>query len=254
MRSALRWPAVALALLLGLVGCGDDEGTEGVVGPDDLEEIPGSGEIVTDIREVSGFDHIELKGEGNVVVAFGDRESLTIEADDNLLAYLETSVEDGRLVIATTAGIDIEPSRTIQYRIEARELRGVALGGVGAIDLPAWEDAALEVVLAGVGDIWVDEVSATSLDVDITGVGSISLAGEVDTQRVSMLGPATYAGGELRSATATVDSTGAGLATLWVSDTLDVRIDGPGDVECYGNPQVTLRGTGPGQLLELGSK
>ncbi len=38
------------------------------------------------------------------------------------------------------------------------------------------------------------------------------------------------------------------------SETLDVTIDGPGDVECYGNPQVTLRGTGPGQLFELGSK
>ncbi len=53
-----------------------------------LRTIQGSGDVITESRDVSGFDSVSLTGIGRVIITQGDKESLTIEADDNLLEYI----------------------------------------------------------------------------------------------------------------------------------------------------------------------
>jgi hypothetical protein len=48
----------------------------------DSSTVRGSGTTVTQAREVQGFGEIRLEGSGDVMVDVGDRESLTIEADE----------------------------------------------------------------------------------------------------------------------------------------------------------------------------
>src|SRR5215212_8679511 len=86
-------PTLALASSLALVaGCGG---------------VRGSGVMASETRSVSGFSEVALSGTGDVRIAQSGQESLTIEAEDNLLPLLETFVEDGRLTLRTRPGVDI---------------------------------------------------------------------------------------------------------------------------------------------------
>ena len=69
--------AASLAVLLVVSACG-------VVG--------GSGKVETETRQVSGFTAIDLTGTGEVTIEQGETESLTIEADDNVLPALTSKV------------------------------------------------------------------------------------------------------------------------------------------------------------------
>src|SRR5689334_10034881 len=59
----------------------------------------GSGRIATETREASGFSAIDLRGIGRVVVTVGEQEAVTIEAEDNILPRISTTVRDGTLVL-----------------------------------------------------------------------------------------------------------------------------------------------------------
>ena len=52
--------------------------------------VRGSGNVVTQERQVSGFDSVALSGVGEVFITQGDKESLTVETDDNLMRYIQT--------------------------------------------------------------------------------------------------------------------------------------------------------------------
>ena len=71
-------------ILVGLFGC--------------AEPIIGSGTIIEDTRIISGFDSVEAFGV-NTRVVVGSAEEVVIQADQNLLMYVTTTVEDGVLRI-----------------------------------------------------------------------------------------------------------------------------------------------------------
>jgi hypothetical protein len=248
----------AAALLLVVSACGDDEppvGPVGAVGPqgDEQEHVAGSGDLVSEVREVAGFDRIVHAGLGNVVVTLGGDESLTIETDDNILPYIETSVEGGRLEIGVTPGFDIAPTQPVSYQVGATELAGLELSGVGNVRLGDWETEEATLSLTGVGDIDVDGLSAVSLEVALEGVGTITVSGDVEEQTVLAADVGRYDGAELRSRVASVEAREVAATTVWVTDELDITIADRGSVSYYGQPQVTREGTA-GKVTDLGDK
>lgn len=54
--------------------------------------VRGSGHVVERDRVVSGFSGVELATIGALHIEAGERKALRIEAEDNLLSYIETVV------------------------------------------------------------------------------------------------------------------------------------------------------------------
>ena len=54
--------------------------------------VVGSGKVVSETREVSGFTSVSVSGSGQAQITVGDSDSLVIEAEDNILPLIETSV------------------------------------------------------------------------------------------------------------------------------------------------------------------
>jgi hypothetical protein len=82
----------------------------------------------------------------------------------------------------------------------------------------------------------------------------VDLAGQVTRQEATVNGVGSYRAGDLNSQVAKIAVNGAGGATLWARESLDVRIAGVGGVSYYGNPQVTKDITGVGVFRSLGEK
>ena len=82
--------------------------------------INGSGHVETETRQVSGFTGIDLAGSGEVTIEQGDAESLTIEADDNVLPALTSKVSDSTLKLGKKPGTTVRTKREPANAAHAR--------------------------------------------------------------------------------------------------------------------------------------
>ena len=238
--------AVLTLVLIGLAGCGMATGV-----------TRGSGNVITESRPVSNITGVNLAGVGALNITQGDTESLTIQADDNLMPFITTTVQDGTLVIGidTSKGaVTLSPSTPIKYELQVKTLDSILVSGAGSIQAPALKSDVLTVTTSGAGNIYLPSVEAASLTAGISGAGNMSLAGQVESQQVLLSGLGNYSAGELKSTNAAVNISGAGSADVWVTDTLNARINGAGSINYFGSPKVTPVLSGAGSIQSLGPK
>ena len=149
------------------------------------DTVRGSGEIATEVREVSGFSEVHLEGSGDVIVDVGKSESLTIAADDNLLELIATSGSGSRLVIEFD-GVAIAGSADVVAPNLACGTFSVSVAGSGSFDLGGTCDA-LDVSIAGSGDVDAGDLAVARADVSIAGSGDV-LVNATDALDVSIAG------------------------------------------------------------------
>jgi hypothetical protein len=204
-----------MAVLLVLTGC---------------SVVSGSGQVKSETRQVSGFTGIELSGNGEVTIEQGDPESLTIEADDNVLPVLTSEVENSVLHLGTEPRTTVQTRNPIRYRVTVEDLTSIGLSGSGSVS--------------------ATNLRVDTLQVNISGSGMVNLAGAADQQELDMSGSGRYQAAELSSRSATIEISGSGRATVAVSDQLRVDISGSGTVTYSGDPRVDQSISGSGRLIK----
>jgi hypothetical protein len=232
------------------------------VAPFNPRLIRGSGNVIVEDRDVSGFDKIAISGVGRIILTQGDQESLSIEIDDNLMEYVKTEVKGDTLEIDFTDDIVLsrggrnvlDPSAGFIFRISVIDLEAVSVSGAANIQAEKLKTDTFEINFSGAGDISIDDLNAERVDVSVSGAGDVELAGLVDNQSVSLSGVGRYQAFDLQSQDAVVIISGAGGANLWVTESLAVTISGAGDVEYYGDPVVDPEISGLGRIQSLGEK
>ena len=219
-----------------------------------LRTIKGSGDVTTESREVSGFDSVSHTGIGRVIITQGDKESLTIEADDNLFEYITSEVKSGTLELGFTDNVRIDSASPITFTVGVKDLTGLDSTGTGSIEIGELRADNLSISTSGTGSISIGTLTATDLMANAEGTGDIKLAGNVETQEIMRVGTGDYDASDLESKTANVEAVGTGSVVIWVLDSLDVEITGTSEVSYYGSPNVTQNITATGSLTSLGDK
>ncbi len=219
-KSALFISLVAITVL-GSAACGAAWGAE---------PVAGSGVAKTEPRDVGEFDKIHLNGSPNVNIVIGPERSVSVTSDDNLLLVIETSVEDGTLVIGGN-----QPFRT-------------RLGVTVQITVPTLTHVAVH----GSGDVKVNQLDAETFKAEVQGSGDISVAGRAEELDVEIQGSGDVKLDELQAKRAAVEVQGSGDSTIKVSDELTVHVAGSGDVKYIGSPKVTQTGNASGNVKKVG--
>ena len=222
------------------------------VGPSD----PGSGNVITETREVNDFNSIELNYPAQVTVSQGNSTSVKIEAEDNLLPGLQTRVRSNRLEVfyKTEDGNHVRPTRPIKITITVNNLKEVDFTSAGELILNDIETDNLRISLSGAGSMEVNDLAANSFHLDMSGAGSMTASGKADDLRLTISGFGSFNGKDLHSMTANIDLSGAGSATVWVDDDLDASVSGVGSVNYYGSPSVRKQVSGVGSVSKSGDK
>lgn len=216
----------------------------------------GSGNVITQTREVSDFTSIEMDYPAQVTVTQGESISVEIEAEDNVLPGLQTRVRNNTLEIYYQAddGKYVNATKAIRINIVVKDLKEVNFGSAGELTLNDIQTDDLDISLSGAGNLKVNDLIATNFSVDLSGAGSMSASGEADDFNLNISGFGSFNGKDLHTMTANVDISGAGSATLWVEDDLDASVSGVGSVNYYGSPTVTKRISGVGSVSKSGNK
>ena len=210
------------------------------------KSVQGSGNIITQEREVAEFSRIRLKGSGKVVLTPGETQSLEIKTDDNIMPLIETEVSGKKLTISH-GNNRLRPT-VFEVYITIRKLEGIGISGSGDIvGNGRFVTDSLYAEISGSGDMEL-EVLAEFLETTISGSGSVDLAGKAEEFRVSVSGSGKINAFEVDAKYVSVQVSGSGNCRISASESLDARISGSGDVYYRGQPKIDARISGSGTL------
>ena len=216
----------------------------------------GSGKVISQERRVSGFSRVSLSGIGQLIISQGETESLTIDAEDNVLPLITTTV------VVDTLHIDFKndnfqdnviPTKPVIYHLAVKNINGIELSGAGSVDAANLTSDNLTVSSSGAGSVHLRTITAQSISSEISGVGGCDLSGKVTSQTINISGTGNYNAPDLESQDATVVISGAGGATVWAKNALNVTVSGAGTVYYYDNPTITKTISGVGSVVSRGN-
>jgi hypothetical protein len=219
--------------------------------------VTGSGKVASEDRDVKDFHAIDISGTGEAVILQGDKEGIHIEAEDNLLPYLETKVDNGVLYIGTKHDGTITsfvPTRPILYKIYVKDLDRFSISGAVKVTSESLTAQSLALNISGTAIVDLKKISAENIDSNVSGTATIHLAGKSGKQTLNLSGLSNYDASDLECDTVILDGSGTSKVVIWVHNTLKMNLSGAANVDYYGNPSVTKEVSGVANIVSHGEK
>ncbi|MGL4611022.1 MAG: head GIN domain-containing protein [Trueperaceae bacterium] len=213
----------------------------------------------TETREVTSFNSVELRAFGDMTITQGTTESLVIEGDEEMLEKISSRVEGTTLILELgqnwlgriMAGINAIGRKPVNYHITVKDLQSLKVMGSSDVHIPSLKTTKLHLIITGNGEVKLPSLTAEGLEVTISGRGELDVAGQVQSQTISIAGSGEYDAKGLTSQTAKVSISGHGDVEVAVNETLEVKIAGYGEVKYVGNPQVKQSIAGAGSVKQV---
>ena len=148
----------------------------------------------------------------------GDRCTIEVHGEDNVVDFLETELVGSTLQVGIKRGVNFTSHLPLKVVATAPAVSEVDLSGSGDVRLSGLDQDELRVELRGSGDVVADgRVSIVSL--------ALQGSGDIDTRR-------------LQARKATIKLHGSGDVRAYASEEAKVRLHGSGDVTVKGRPKV----------------
>ena len=212
------------------------------------KRIKGNGNVVTRELNKGDFTKVEQRGSFDVYLSNSPSASVKIEAEENLIEYIETFINDNTLVIRTKEGYSLKPDRDVKIYISAPQLTDIQSSGSGDIISQSLlsDSTKISFGVRGSANIQVD-VNAPEIDAEISGTGDMELKGQTRKFNAEVKGSGNIKASDLKAEDTDIEIKGSGDADVFASASLNVNVRGSGDVRYKGNaPKVTndIKGSG----------
>lgn len=242
-RILLQWSVIIIGcFLIIFTGCSKSK-----------KSIVGSGNVISQERNINGFYKILFNGNGNLYISQGEKESVKIEGEDNLVDLITTEVVDNTLRIdfkKSKTAENINSTIPLKIYIEVKSLQEVRLSGSGSIiSTTPLEFHTLKLSISGSGSTNLQVVGRKLVSI-LSGSGNFVVKGEIDNQDIWISGSGTYQGEDLISKVANINITGTGKVNINVQDKMDIRISGAGVVIYRGSPLIHQSISGAGKIQQ----
>jgi hypothetical protein len=191
--------------------------------------LHGSGVVATQTRHLASFRSIDLAGANVVTVRVGDRQTVTVRGDDNLIRLITTRVTSGKLVVDQSRSFTTRSGMAVQVTVPALDA----------------------VTLSGSGVLTVDGVRGSEFSVRVPGSGLVTANGTVSRLDARLSGSADVRLQDLTARDVAASVSGSGRLQVHASRSLDASLSGSGAIFYGGSPpKVTQNVTGSGAILK----
>ncbi|MDQ6762778.1 MAG: DUF2807 domain-containing protein [Bacteroidota bacterium] len=219
------------------------------------ETIKGNGQIKKESRSVSAFTSLASEGSMDVQITYGSPENLTIEADENLLPYIETSVEENKLTIKTKKNINLKTAKKIIVYVSMTKINSLQLSGSGDIKGSGafTSDGKTDISLSGSGNLTLDFGSFKDLGLSLAGSGNMALKGDATNSiDAKVSGSGNIDCVKVASKDVDVKLSGSGNVKVYADNSIDAKISGSGNVYYKGDAQnINSKVVGSGKVLKM---
>jgi hypothetical protein len=218
--------SLILFLALGITYC-----TDGQI----RRTVYGNNHVVKKEREARKFAGLRVSSGIDVYLKQGDKESIQVEADENLHEYILTEIRDGVLHVYSEANIMRAEMKRVY--VTMKDINSLKTSSAGDIigETPVKTDR-LDLSASSAGDIKL-EIYVKEAEANISSSGDVTLTGVADILNadLSSAGDLNAYGLEVREAD--VSASSAGDADISVSERLRARSSSAGDINYRGNPK-----------------
>jgi Putative auto-transporter adhesin, head GIN domain len=187
----------------------------------DFGGVSGSGNVVTEKRDLAGFKSVEVGGTFEVEITAQKDFSVTVEADDNLIPLIRTEVNGGTLRIE--ADKRLSSKNPIRVRIFAPDIEKLDVSGVANVTL---------------GDL-----KNHALSLESSGASKVKIAGETAKLTVDVSGATKIDAADLKAVDAEIDASGASHVDVNVSGELRADGSGASKITYTGTPANIVKTT-----------
>jgi len=217
-------------------------------------KIKGNGNITAIERSVGNYDALDMTGFFDVEFIDGQEGALILTGEENLLAYIITEVKDGKLILKTKKGYNLQTSKRagIKITVPVEEINAVYLSGSGDItSQTTLKGDSFSTTISGSGDITLD-LLVLDLKTSISGSGDIDVSGTAERFDVSISGSGDIDAYNLTAKEVSVQISGSGDVDVTATENFKARISGSGDINYRGNPsKVDTKSSGSGAISKV---
>lgn len=213
------------------------------------QQLRGNGNMQTQDREVSDFKGINVSGGFAVEVTQGNRESLRIEAEENLLGNIKTEVRGGVLHIYNKDGVTT--NKGMKAYITMRELNSVDIsGGVKVTGKSPFRTDALKLDMSGASKVTLD-INTKELEADMSGASKVELTGKADVLEMEMSGASKVEAADFQAKRVKVEASGASKIKVYATEELDINASGATVVHYKGSPSISSEVSSAARISKL---
>lgn len=212
--------------------------------------VHGSGKVITDNRKMPDFTKLDISGGFKVKLVQDSSLNVSINADDNLLKYIKTDVNGGKLTIKSRRNLCGSGEVTITIGVRNLE----EIGASGAVDVTSnslIRTKDLRFDLSGSTKIDM-ELNAANVNTEGSGATEIFLKGQATSHNVDMSGSSKIEALDFVVGKYNIETSGASHSKINVLNSLSVHSSGASEIQYRGNPSnVTNDKSGASSLDKI---
>ena len=214
--------------------------------------VSGNGNLKTEQISIAGFNKIRVSGGMHVQLKQQDTFRVDVNADENLMEYIEVFKEGETLVVREMDGYNLDPSKEMIVYVSAPTFSHISVSGSGSItsENTITGNDPLSIDLSGSGNIDID-LNVPKINAEVSGSGTIDLGGRSEDLALSLSGSGNAHCFELITDNIDLNISGSANAEVTANKTLDARVSGSGDVQYKGNAMVTKNISGSGSIEKV---
>ena len=193
-------------------------------------QVKGNGNLASEMRKLSNFKAIEISiGYDKILVNCGEKPSLHISGDENILPLITTRISKGILKIESDSTFETKADSEIIINVKSLK----------------------EFTFDGVGETVIQNVNSEKFTCNINGVGSCELNGKVESFYVSVNGVGSVNAKQLIADDVVANLNGVGSVKLYAKNSLNASVNGVGGLTYFGNPtELILNDSGIGGITK----
>ena len=195
----------------------------------------GNGVRVEETIKVDEFDKVEIGGAFIVKLTPDNASNVVIEADENLIDYIEVAVRGTTLEVNSKRRLDSREG--VFIHIPVGNLSRLSCSGASEVSTTKpLQTKDLDIDLSGAGklDLMLD---AENISLDVSGATLVYLDGAAKLLEINMSGAGSLEASELEVQDCVARISGVGKILVNFKGTLDAEVSGLGQVEYVGEPE-----------------
>jgi hypothetical protein len=200
-----------------------------------FRSVHGNGRVIEKERSLPGFTGLKVSSGLDVCLKQGEKESVMVEADENLHEYILTEVKNNVLNVYSEVNIrDADKTRICVTMKDITSIKATSAGDIKG-ETPVKTDRLL-ISASSAGDIRL-EIYAREVNADISSSGDMTLSGETGFLKANLSSAGDLNAYDLKAKEADVSVSSAGDAHINVEEKLVARASSAGDIHYQGNPR-----------------
>lgn len=195
----------------------------------------GNGNVVTQERNVSE-DFNEVRGSAglDVYLAQGNENKIVVETDENLLQYISTDINNGKLHVTTSSNIGRSKAKKVY--VTFKELNTIeATSGADVIGNTIIKSKNLSLKSSSGADLKV-EVFSQELTIKSSSGSEIDVSGKSSSLKADASSGSEIDAKKLLVVDCYAQASSGAEVTVNVKKKLETKVSSGGNVNYYGNP------------------